>query len=157
MIKKMLSLALALMLVLSVAAVGFSAAQVEVAEEAASAEVADQGAESDVASTGDGCTIKFDASSAGWSGATILFYIYDLEAGQELAAWGSKKLAGTADGDIYSFDASTIGVVDGKQYFVIFNNKDTTAETYQLLMDTSCAGDTAYCTGNSIENPVDSN
>ena len=104
----MLSLALALMLVLSVAAVGFSAAQV------------------------DGCTIKFDAASAGWSGATILFYIYDLEAGQELAAWGSKKLAGTADGDIYSFDASTIGVVDGKQYFVIFNNKDTTAETVTL-------------------------
>ena len=166
MIKKMLSLALALLLVLSVAAVGFSAAQIEVAEEAAGVEVADvaadsdvasAGAESEVAATGDGCVVKFDAASAGWSGATILFYIYDLEAGQELAAWGSKKLAGTADGDIYSFDASTIGVVDGKQYFIIFNNKDTTAETYQLLMDTSCAGDTAYVTGNKIENPVDSN
>ena len=76
MFKKFLSLAIALMLVLSVAAVGFSAAQVEITDEAADAEVADQaangdaaslGAEGDVAATGAD-VLKFDANSIGWSG-----------------------------------------------------------------------------------------
>ena len=52
MFKKFLSLAIALMLVLSVAAVGFSAAQVEITDEAADAEVADQAANANAASLG---------------------------------------------------------------------------------------------------------
>ena len=160
MFKKFMSLVLALMIVMSVAAVSFSAAQVEIADEAAEADdVASQGAEADVAATGEGL-VYFDAASAGWeSASSILFYISDIENG-ELAAWGSKKkLGGTkGDNDIWSFDAQGLGVEDGHVYIIIFNNYDTSAETYQLLMDTSCFGDTAKANPSvMIENPVDSN
>ena len=110
--------------------------------------------------SGGSGTIYFDAASAGWENASsILFYISDLEYG-ELAAWGSKKkLGGTKVGNnIWAFDAAGLGVTAGHTYFIIFNNYDTTAETYQLLMDTSCFGDTAYVNRYKlIENPFDSN
>lgn len=150
MFKKFLSLALVVMMLMSVAVVGFSAAEADTAE---------QGAESDVAATGAG-TISFDAASAGWENASaILFYISDLEEG-ELAAWGSKKKLGGTKGEnnIWSFDAEGLGVQSGHNYIIIFNNADTNAETYQLLMDTSCFGDTATANPSKmIENPVDSN
>lgn len=157
MFKKFLSLALVAMLLMSLIAIGASAAQVEVAEEAAAEDVAAQGAEEDVAATGAG-VIKFDAASAGWSDAKgINFYIYEI-GGEELAAWGSqKKLGGTDEGNgIWSFDAEALGVTSGKQYGIIFQNT-LAGQTYDLLMDTSCFGDTASCTGKDIENPVDSN
>ncbi len=160
MFKKILSLAIVAMMLMSLIAVGASAAQVEVAEEAAAADdVASQGAEAEVAATGAGM-ISFDAASAGWEGSSkILFYIYDLTNGSEVAAWGSKKLAGTkGDNNIWSFDAEGLGVTAGNVYTVQFNNADTGAETYALLMDTSCFGDTAVADpGTLIENPVDSN
>ncbi len=161
MFKKILSLAIVAMMLMSLIAVGASAAQVEVAEEAAAADdVASQGAEAEVAATGAG-TIYFDAASAGWESASkILFYIYDLTNGSEFAAWGSsKKLGGTkGDNNIWSFDAEGLGVTAGNVYTIQFNNADTNAETYALLMDTSCFGDTAVADpGTLIENPVDSN
>lgn len=102
--------------------------------------------------------LNFDATSAGWNNASrVLFYICDVS-GEELYAWGSKKLSGTEGAyGIWSFDAESIGVEPGKQYYVIFNNYDTGAETYPLLFDTTCYGDTAKCTGSMIENPYDSN
>lgn len=159
MFKKILSLAIVAMMLMSLIAVGASAAQVEVAEEAAAADdVASQGAEADVAATGDG-VIKFDAASAGWSGAkAISFYIYEF-GGSALNAWGSKKGSVNEGNDIWSFDASAIGVEDGKDYGIIFENLDTTAQTADLLMNTSCFGDTAYVPNPSdtVENAVDSN
>ena len=160
MFKKILSLAIVAMMLMSLIAVGASAAQVEVAEEAAAADdVASQGAEAEVAATGEGL-VYFDAASAGWeSASSILFYISDIEEG-ELAAWGSKKKLGGTKGDnnIWSFDAEGLGVQSGHQYIIIFNNYDTNGETYQLLMDTSCFGDTAKANPSKmIENPVDSN
>ena len=160
MFKKILSLAIVAMMLMSLIAVGASAAQVEVAEEAAAADdVASQGAEAEVAATGAGM-IYFDAASAGWEGASkILFYIYDLTNGSEFAAWGSKKLAGEPSdgGKTWSFDAEGLGVTAGNVYTIQFNNGDTGAETYALLMDTSCFGDTAVADpGSLIENPVDS-
>ena len=141
MLKKCISITLAILMLFSVMITGVSAAKV------------------DEAPTGESL-IYFDAASAGWQGAEkILFYIYNVETSQELAAWGSKKLRGTKlaeDSDIWSFDPTTIGMVDGTQYAIIFNNADTTEETYQLLLDSTCYGDTAYWTGNMIENPVDS-
>nr|WP_316614300.1 LPXTG cell wall anchor domain-containing protein [uncultured Ruminococcus sp.] len=167
MFKKFLSLALIAMLVMSVCAVSFSAAQVEVAadgattavaEQGADGDVASQGAESDVAPTGDG-VIKFDAASAGWeSASSILFYIHEIN-GQELAAWGSKKKLGGTKGEnnIWSFDAAALGVEAGKEYGIIFNNNDTSAETYDLMLTTECFGDTASANPSKmIENPVDS-
>lgn len=105
--------------------------------------------------------IRFDAASAGWrSSNSILFYIYDLEANCELAPWGSKKKLGGTKGanNIWSFDAAALGVVSGRQYMIIFNNSDTGAQTYDLLLDTSCFGDVAYVNPyKMIENPYDSN
>lgn len=161
MFKKILSLAIVAMLLMSLIAVGVSAAQVEVAEEAAPAEdVAAQGAEADVAATGAG-VIKFDAASAGWTDAKgINFYIFDPESGTPLNgwSWGSKKFGGTKDenSDIWSYDAEANGVEAGKQYCIIFQNTGA-GQTYDLVMDSSCYGDTASCTGKDIENPVDSN
>lgn len=160
MFKKILSLAIVAMLLMSLIVVGASAAQVEVADEAAAADdVASQGAEADVAATGAG-VIKFDAASAGWSGASgINFYIFDPESGEPLNgwSWGSKKFGGTkGDNDVWSFDAEANGVESGKQYCIIFQNTGA-GQTYDLMMDSSCYGDTASCTGKDIENPVDSN
>lgn len=156
MFKKFMSLALVLMMMLSVAAVGFSAAQVEVAEEAADVAVADQGAEADVAATG-ASTITYDNSNTNWVGP-IKFYVYDPETGAELLAWGSKKLDGTDNGDgTWSYDASAMGIESGKQYAIIFNDGTSGAQTYDLMFDDSCFGDTGYATGTSLENPVDSN
>ena len=169
MFKKVMGLMLAVLIVMSVAVVGFSAAQVEITSQAAKAEdiasmgaesdVVSQGAEKDVAPTGAG-TISFDAASAGWESASaILFYIHEI-GGDELAAWGSKKNLGGTKGDnnIWSFDAEKLGVQSGKYYGIIFNNADTNAETYDLLLTTDCYGDTAKADpGTMIENPVDSN
>ena len=134
MFKKILSLAIVAMMLMSLIAVGASAAQVEVAEEAAAADdVASQGAEAEVAATGAGM-IYFDAASAGWESASkILFYIYDLTNGSEFAAWGSsKKLGGTkGDNNIWSFDAEGLGVTAGNVYTIQFNNNS-------LLPGNSC-------------------
>ncbi len=168
MFKKIMSLAIALMLVLSVAAVGFSAAQVEITDEAADSEVADQaangdaaslGAEDDVAATGAD-VLKFDANSIGWSGMkAVQFYVYSMDTGAELLPWGGKKLNGTDDGsNVWTYEpaANGMNIEAGKQYGIIFVNADTKEQTYDLLMDTSCFGDTAKSTGTDIENPVDS-
>lgn len=164
MFKKFLSLALIAMLVMSVCAVSFSAAQVEVAadgattavaEQGADGDVASQGAESDVASTGAD-TIKYDNSVTKWAGP-VQFYIYEVESGTELIAWGSKKLNGENEsGDIWSKDVSGYGLESGKQYCIIFADATSGAQTYDLMMDTSCYGDTGKATDKDIENPVDS-
>ncbi len=175
MFKKFMSLALVLMLVMSVAVVSLSAAQVEITDEAADADVVDQaangndasvgaegepassGAEGDAAGTGAG-VIKFDANSAGWSGMkAVQFYVYGIADGKELLPWGSSKLDGTDDGsNVWSYDTSAMNIESGKQYAIIFVNKDTKEQTYDLLMDSGCLGDTAKCSGTEIENPVDS-
>ena len=166
MFKKILSLAIVAMMLMSLIAVGASAAQVEVADEAAAADdVAAQGAEADVAASGmsisDDGVIGFDSSTCGWeSASSVLFYIHEI-GGDELAAWGSKKKLGgelQSDGKTWLFNAKDLGVVDGKQYGLILENYDTLKETYDLLLDTSCYGDTVVVDPNkSIENPVDSN
>jgi len=139
MLKKCISITLALLMLLSAMIIGVNAA------------------EKDAAATGD-TLIYFDAGSAGWQNVKyIMFFIYNVETGTELVDWGSKKLRGTqGENNIWSFDPTTIGMEDGPQYAIIFNN-DEGGETYQLLMDSSCYGDTAYCTDKVVENLVDSN
>ena len=161
MFKKILSLAIVAMLLMSLVAIGASAAQVEVAEEAVPADdVASQGAEADVAATGDDGVIYFDAASAGWEGASaISFYIYEI-GGPNVTEWGSKNKSLTSnDGDTWAFKAAEAGVQEGKEYGIIFNNLDTTAQTADLLFNTSNFGDTGYVPNpdDKIENAVDSN
>ncbi len=168
MFKKIFCLALAVVMIMSVAAVGFSAAQVEIADVAADADAAVTGADADVATTGaeaDAAStgavdkskcLNYDNSKTNWAGP-ILFYIYEPGEG-ELKPWGSKNLAGVDNGDgTWSFDPSSLGLESGKQYGLIMNDKASNAQTYDLLFDLSCLGDTVYVTGNKIENPTDSN
>ena len=161
MFKKIFCLALALVMIMSIAAVGFSAAQVEeIAEVAADADAATTGADDEnVATTGAG-SISFDAASAGWSGTSyVSFYIYEL-GGSNVTEWGGKNKSLTShDGDIWSFDAAGAGVQDGKEYGIIFENLDSTAQTADLLFNSSCFGDTAYVPNpdDKLENAVDSN
>ena len=166
MFKKFLSLALVVMMLMSVVAISVSAAQVEVADGAAPVDdQASQGADEDKAADGadedkaatGASTITYDNSVTNWAGP-IIFYVYDPETGEALVTWGSKnKGGGTDNGDgTWSKDISDYGLQDGKQYCIIFNDSATNAQTYDLMMDTSCYGDTAKATGNSIENPVDS-
>ena len=170
MFKKIFCLALALVMMMSMAAVGFSAAQVEVADVAADADAAttgadndtaSQGAEADVATTGADGVIYFDAASAGWSGVKwVSFYIYGLSGEGNVTEWGGKNRAYTSnDGDTWAFNAKEAGVQDGHEYGIIFENLDTTAQTADLLFNSSCFGDTAYVPNpdDKIENAVDSN
>ena len=110
--------------------------------------------------TGDG-VIYFDAASARWENAgSIGFYIYDIETKHELVDWGSRKLRGTYVGnEKWAFNAADIGVEPGKQYGLIIYNGSTYARCYDLLMDSTCFGDTVYVPDpdTRIESPVDSN
>ncbi len=170
MFKKIFCLALALVMMMSMAAVGFSAAQVEVADVAADADAAttgadndtaSQGAEADVATTGADGVIYFDAASAGWSGVKwVSFYIYGLSGEGNVTEWGGKNKQYTSnDGDTWAFNAKEAGVQEGHEYGIIFENLDTTAQTADLLFNSSCFGDTAYVPNpdDKIENAVDSN
>ena len=109
--------------------------------------------------TGDG-VIYFDATSAGWENASrIMFYIYDIEEGYGLADWGSRKLSGTYVGNgKWAYDAAELGVEPGKQYGLIMYNNDIGAQCHDLVMDSSCFGDTAYVPDpeKGIEIPFDS-
>lgn len=165
MFKKILSLALALMMIMSVAAVAASAAQVEIVDEAADASsIAEQGAENDDAATGALDTSKcfnFEVAGTGWNDfGAIGFYVFEI-GGSELIPWGSKKLFRSEEtsSGVWSYDPEANGMTieSGKQYAILFVNQNSSAQTYNLIFDSSCIGDTAYCTGNALENDVDSN
>ena len=110
-------------------------------------------------SSDDG-VIYFDAASAGWSGIKwVSFYIYEV-GGYNVTEWGAKNKQYTShDGDIWAFNAKDAGVQEGCEYGIIFENIDTTAQTADLLFNSTCFGDTAYVPDpdDMIENPVDSN
>lgn len=169
MIKKLLSLAIALMLVMSMAAIAVSAAQVEISENAAEtpAEVgaegaADTGADAGVDTAASGTKIYFDANTSGWDNFSIIMvYCYLPETGDIQIDWGSRKKGGmTNEGDgiwSYDFGAKGIDLDSSKQYAIIFN-ADTGAQTCDLLFETCCYGDTAYCEKDKfLENTDDSN
>lgn len=112
------------------------------------------------APSGSSSKIYFDATSTGWGYyQRICCYLFDFNDG-EIILWGSKKGYCTDEGDgIWSLDLDEKGIslYEGGSYYVIFSADWSNGETYPLLLDASCFGDTAYCTGNMIENPVDSN
>ena len=108
-----------------------------------------------------GSVINFDAKSAGWeNSAYIGFHIWEYE-GNSMYDWGAKQQRGTdADGDgVWTYDLEEHGMVlnPNKHYGVVFYNENAEAQTYDLLFDTTCFGDTAYCADDAVlENPVDS-
>ena len=110
-----------------------------------------------VQSTGD--KIYFEVNPNLWKTfKTITMYIYP-HGESALITWGSKKGNMKNEGNnIWSFDFNAKGIEldSGKQYGIIFTG-DWNVQTCDIIFDTSIMGDTAYCTGDLVENSVDSN
>ena len=147
MLKKIISIMLAVVMLFSIAAVG-----------AFAAEDGDSVAEENM--------IYFDAT--GWKDITAVFcYIWE-RGGDSFYAWKQKVTSmKPVVGNIYSFDLSLLdksaknpgGLKDDKDYCIIFSSSIGVADgaqTYELTFGTECIGDTAYLIDNQIENPVDS-
>ena len=168
MFKKVMSVALAAAMVASVGAVAVNAAEVEdvaVAAEDSSAVGAENssevGADSSSEATGAASTIYFDAESSGWANyKTIYCHIWRADGEGEWPQWQTRKERCTKEEDgRYSYDLTKTGneikSSDGNLYCVIFS-ADTGVQTYNTIMSGSCIGDTCYVTGETVENPEDS-
>ena len=163
MFKKIASIALAAMMIGSTAVVVGAAEKEEAvaaADDSSAVAAADEsavGADEGSEATGAGSKIYFDASSSGWNNyKKIYFYLYD-HANGEIITWGSKKGMMTDEGSgIWSFDLSDKGITIGTDYGCIFTG-DWNMQTCDLILGPDSVGDTAYCTGNKVENNVDSN
>lgn len=164
MIKKTLSVLLAVMMVVSVLTVG----------------VVTSNAATTDGFTPDPAKVYFDiegaVDSTGTSWADLMgtkgkvaFYIcggdLDTEANPtKPIAWGGKKAIGTAtagETGVFEFDpAAKLGTLtDGVQYKLIFVRVDGAnwkEQTYDLFFTTDCLGHIAKCDGTFTENPVDS-
>ena len=158
MFKKFLSLLLAVMMVVSVMAVG----------------VVTSSAATTAGFTPDPNKIYFDTDGTGWDMSQtkykIAFYFaggdFDTEANPtKPIAWGGSKLIGTAtegQSGVFEFDpVEKLGyqLTPGVQYKLIFariEGKNWKEQTYDLFFTTDCLGHVAKCDGTMIENPVDS-
>ena len=131
MIKKIMSLVLALVIIASMGVLAFTAS------------AADQ-------------TIYFEVPST-WNNFSKIFCHIWVYGGDPLANWQSKKEVCKLEADgRYSYDISKVGGLSaGETYCVIFS-ADTGVQTYDTFMGTSCLGDTVYCDGTLYENPMDS-
>lgn len=87
-------------------------------------------------------------------------YMWDIADKSNPIEWGSNKGRCTYEGNgkwSYDFGDHGINITQGGFYYVIFTaDWSFVHQTYPLLFDASCFGDTAYITVNMIENPVDS-
>ena len=163
MFKKIASLAIAATMMVGTAAITASAAEVEAdtvgAEDSAvvSADSSSEvGADAGSDSVGAGNTLSFDVNSAGWKNYKKIFCHIWVYGGDQLNPWQSKKESCKDNGDgTFTYDLSKVTIESGTLYAVIFS-ADTGMQTYDLLFDSTCSGDTAYCDGTTYENPVDS-
>lgn len=164
MFKKIMSVMLAALMLMSVAVMATSAAQVEIADNSAEAiaevaadAAADTGADG-TAETGAAKTFSFDASTTNWNNYKNIYCHIWVYGGESIYAFKAKAEKCTDNGDgtwTYDLDAKGVTLEDGVLYGLLFGNENG-MQTYNLLMDTSCYGDTAYCDGTEYENPVDS-
>lgn len=140
MIKKTICLLLVLLSLMSIALMGVSAAEAE------------------IAATGSGTTIYFEVPSNWKNYKYIYCHIWEYGSPTPLANWGSKKEICTLEADgRYSYDISKVGgLKSGAYYGVVFSN-DPQLQTYDTIMTTACYGDTLHCNDTRYENPTDSN
>lgn len=104
-------------------------------------------------------TITFDASTTDWQNYKSIYCHIWVHGGDPIFAFKSKSEKCVDNGDgtwTYDLDAKGVTLEEGVLYSVLFANENG-MQTYNLLLDTSCYGDTAYCDGTVYENPVDSN
>ena len=106
--------------------------------------------------------IKFDVKKSGWNNVrTVYCHVWAADGTGYWPAWQTKKEKCKYDSStgIATYDLSKTGndikKSDGKLYGVIFST-DTGMQTHTAIMSGKCIGDTLYCTGNMIENPIDS-
>lgn len=166
MFKKLASIAIAATMMVGTAAITASAAEVEsdaVGAEDSAVVSADNssevGADAGSEAVGAGNVINFDLSSAGWNNVKNVFCHIWAYQGADENTWQSKSELCKDNGDgTYSYDLSKskVPVESGTIYAVVFS-ANTGMQTYDLIFDSSCIGDTAYCDGTTYENPKDSN
>ena len=167
MFKKIVSIAIAAMMVASTAAIAASAAEtdsaaVAAAEDSAAVAAPDGdsvGADDSGSAAVGGNSISFQVDRNLWKNFKKVYcYLYE-HGGDEIIVWGSNKGAMTDAGNdtfTFDFDAKGISIESGKQYGVIFSG-DWGVQTCDIIFDSSVMGDTAYLTGDQVENNVDSN
>ena len=169
MFKKIVSIAIAAMMVASTAAIAVSAAETDEAVVAAaedSAAVAAPDGDSSVGADDSGSvavggnSISFKANTSLWKSIKVVTcYLYE-HGGDEIITWGSKKgNMDKGDNDVWTFDFDKKGITidSSKQYGVIFT-ADWNVQTCDLIFDPGqCMGKTASLTGDMVENNVDSN
>ncbi|MEE0844385.1 MAG: hypothetical protein U0L75_08645, partial [Ruminococcus sp.] len=172
MFKKIASILLAAIMVGSTAVVAASAAEADNAVAAADDSAVAAADDSAVAAADDSAVAAADDSTVGagnkvyfevnpdlWKNfKTVTLYLYP-HGDSALITWGSKKGNMTDEGNnvwSFDFDAKGIELDSGKQYGMIFTG-DWGVQTCDIIWDSSVMGDTAYCTGDQVENNVDSN
>ena len=158
MFKKLLSVLLAVMMVVSVMAVG----------------VVNTAAATTDGFTPESTKLYFDTEGTGWDMSTtrdkVAFHIFGGDLGTEAnptagLKWGARQAIGTAtsgESGVFEIDpAAKLGITltPGVQYKIIFvhtNGSNWKEQTYDLLFTTDCLGHVAYSDGSTYENPVDS-
>ncbi len=129
MFKKILCLAMILVMVASMAVIGVSAADTK---------------------------IYFELPSD-WNNVNAVFCHVWPVGGDAFFNWQSKKEKCVDEGNgIYSYDTKKLSGFGAGTYCVIFS-ADTGMQTYDTVFSSACLGDTVYCDGTKFENPEDSN
>ena len=122
-------------------------------------------AESDETEIMAGTKIYFDVDSAGWRNyKTIYCHIWRADGTGDWPSWQTRKeMCVNEDNGLYSYDVTKTGnaeeiVASGSHnYYCVIFSANTGAQTYHIIMNGDCLGDTCYVTGNVLESPVDSN
>ncbi len=79
--------------------------------------------------------------------SSVRLYLYNMDDNEVMIPWGSKRGKMTDEGNgIWSFDLDAKGhsFDDNTNYYCVFLT-NTEHQTYELLINNPCLGDTAYC------------
>ncbi len=159
--KRIIAIALAVVMVLSIGVVAAYAADVNDANVGADSNNS-IGADTSSSTTGAGDLVYFDAS--GWKNVTTIYCHIWKRGGDAFIGWQLKKeVCKKVSGNKWSYDLSNLdasttlpgGLKSGEDYCIIFSAQ-TGKQTYDATFSKSCVGDTLKLTGKLIENPVDS-
>ena len=108
----------------------------------------------------EGSTIKFEVPDS-WGEikktTPIYVHIFSAQAGESCEPWQARgsKMVREGETRTYSYEIKKSPKAEGVDWDVaIFST--TGKQTFDLTLSTKCIGDTAYVTGEEVENPVDS-
>lgn len=121
-------------------------------------------AESDETEIMAGTKIYFDVESAGWTNyKNIYCHIWRADGTGEWNSWQTRKeLCDKEDSGLYSYDLAKTGNAEeimasgSHNYYCVIFSANTGSQTYNVMMNGDCLGDTCYVTGNTFEAPEDS-